>query len=103
MKFLRKAIGSIGRRVGQFSGVVRRVGEFAGKAMKVAGEYAPQALDIASAASVALGQPEIAVGLQAAKKGVQLATSSKAQRIVGAVTKVAAAGEKIGNTVGKVG
>ena len=39
MGFLRKAIGSIGRRVGQFSGAVRRVGEFAGKAMKVAGEY----------------------------------------------------------------
>ena len=103
MKFLRKVIGNIGRKVGQFSGTVRRVGEFAGKAMKVAGEYAPQALDIGSAAAIAMGQPEIAVGLQAAKKGVQMATSKKAQRVVGLVTKVAGAGEKVGNTVAKVG
>ena len=56
---------AVGNAIGTVGGITRRMGEVGGKVLRTVGTFAPIVADVVAAGSMALGQPELAVGAEA--------------------------------------
>ena len=97
-----KAKQTASRVVGGIGNVVKRVGEIGGKVVRTVGDISRPVLDGVSAVSTILGQPEIALGAQALKAGIDK-FAPKVSNVLDKAGRIGGNIADVGGAIGRAG